>query len=186
MIVTNVTYTDGIKVHIQGYKFPKKGYPLESAVQATNFVKRLLLFKPFEAIDRAMQPHVLKPEFMTPIARELRRIFPSKFGLILSHIIEYDEAYRLRVQDLCDHTTKEKLLRNPFKEIWKLLKINKKKDQPDVHKKFLRFGLFITIALCTPKIRKAVRNCDFTKLQTDEEDRYWLSERLDYKYGNTA
>lgn len=178
--ISHITYGGGVKVYLQGIEHPLKGMPMESAMQAINFAKRLLMGRPFNALEWALQPHTLKSQYMCPFAREIRKMFPSKLGLIISTILEYDAAYRLRFQHLCDNTSKEKLLAHPFKEVRRLLAINKKKDLPEVHSKFKRFALCITVLLITR--RQAFRDCDFSKLQTDEADRYWLKQRTDYAY----
>ena len=178
--IQRVEYGDGIKVFLKGHPYPLKGMPTQEAMFAVDIVKKLLMFKWKDAMQTALKPYLLKPEYMGPFARELRRMFPGKLGTTIATVLDYDNAYRLRIQDLCKETTKEKLLAHPFREVQRLLKINQRRDYPEVHFKFKRFAPFISILLCIR--RKTFRECNWDQLLPDESDLYWLSIRTDYHY----
>lgn len=181
MEIERIEYEGGIKIYLKGHVYPQKGLPTEQAVFAVNIAKKLLSFKFRDAVYTALQPHLLKPEYMTPFAREIKRMFPSKLGTVIAHIFEYDSSYRLRTQDLANETSKEALLRNPFKEIRRLLAINKRRDYEEVHLKFKRFGYVLMALLFLPQFRRKFRELDFDKLKPDTADFYWTNIRTDYK-----
>lgn len=201
-VVDRVDYTNGIRVYFKGHPFPHKGMPTEPAVAATNVVKKIIMMMKLPRITyfnilarEAFRPYVLRPEFMTPAASELMSVLkcffrqlglPEETASHLAHVVEYDNAYRLRMQDLFSETTKEKLCRAPVREIWRLIEINKKRDYAVVTNKFRKFAKIATIALLIPPIRtafkKAILNSDYEKLCLDEGDRYWIKKRLDYKW----
>src|SRR5581483_706903 len=95
LVVEMVDYTDGIRVHIKGHSEPFKGMPTEGAVNAIAVIKKLLKLQPIEAMWAAIQPHVLKTAFQQPVTRELCKMFPSRLGITVAHVFEYDSAYRL-------------------------------------------------------------------------------------------
>jgi hypothetical protein len=148
---------------------------------------------------KVISPYLLKKEFMIPCSRELRNITENflrklgiteinstRFAAIFSHIIEYDNAYRFRVEDLMSETTREKLYKNPIKEVWKLKKICAQRDHKNVGWKFQGIALVLCIGLCFPSVRKAFKKAvfesDFEKLQYDDVDRYWTAMRTDYPW----
>lgn len=190
--IVKIEYKNGIQVFLEHYEYPVKGMPTQSAIVAINVVKKLFLAWPRISLRKieeiswiVIAPHILKSEYMTPIGREIRAIIPSRLGNIIAHVIEYDSAYRLRIQDLFSETSKEKLTQRPFREILRLLKINKQKDYAKVYKKLRRFAFLLAFALLWPPFkrtcREAILQSDFRKLQLDESDKYWLDLRTDYK-----
>lgn len=170
-----------------------------------------------------VSPYMLKPELMTPCSSELQGIiyaFLIRIGIdkdqarhfaeIFGTLIQYDNAYLYRIEDLCSETTKEKLMMNPRKEIKRLtalfLEREKRKGQVDlkiiadplahshmdnpnyysVSRKFKIVSRLISFALIFPKTRKsfikAIENSEFERLQYDEADRYWVRGRTDYDF----
>lgn len=211
-IVERVEFRDGIYVYLKGHTMPHKGLPTPEAIHAANIAKRLFLsliklwYVPYvveifiQIGGKILSPFFLKPEYQQVSTRVIQAMiydfatslrYSSKHADILakivSHIFEYDAAYRLRIQDLANETSKE-LLRNPQKEILRLLEINKKRDYTVVSSKFRKVVLVIYFALFLPPIRKAfniaVENSNFKDLQMDENDRYWASLKDDYHYGH--
>ncbi len=107
-------------------------------------------------------------------------MFPSKLGIVIAHAIEYDSAYKLRIEDLMSETTKEALLNHPLRSIRRLMAINKRRDHMVAHK-MMKWTLFVIfVGLLLPNVRNKLRACDFSKLQLDECDRYWIDKRTDY------
>ncbi len=145
-------------------------------------------------------PYVMKPEYMTPLASELQaliyafmvriKINPSiskQFATIFGTLIEYDNAYRYRLQDIFSETTKEKISKKPYRELRRIVKIyaSREKDM-GVSRKFTtiyRLGsLLLLFPMVKLAIRKAVLHSDFERLQMDEADRYWCKTRNDYNF----
>ena len=169
----------------------------------------ILIFTPKLAIEelkhfneigyKLLKHHILKLHMMTPVAKELHiciKTFLVHLGVekaiayetacILSHLVEYDDAYRYRIQDLFTESSKEALLKSPIKEIKRLRKLQKERDSQGIVDKFDRFAIILTVLLLIPKVRKAfdytLRCSMFDKLQRDEADTYWILNRSDYKY----
>lgn len=145
-----------------------------------------------------LNPHILKTEYKTPIAQELTDMISSfaeelgidiehchKLGQIIAHVIEYDNAYRYRLEDLMSETSKGRLTKSPIKEIHRLCGLLQERDvNPIVKKNAKRLAWFLTLLLLSPRIRKSFKkvltNCTFSKLQLDESDTYWCLIREDY------
>ena len=154
--VDKITFDGGIKQYITGAEFPCKGYTPPETLWACGFAKRLLvegvktlsfwslfigwrklLFSYTDICWKVMSPHIMKYEYMTPVAQELQDLIhnflirldvpeetATNFSKIFSHLIEYDNAYRYRVEDILSETTIEALNDNPRKEIKRLCKIS--------------------------------------------------------------
>ena len=101
--------------------------------------------------------------------RHLHGDYLSKYiGLTIATLIEYDDAYRYRFEDLMSETTKYKLIKKPLREMRRLLDIFMKRETyENVQGNIKSIKLFATIALLHPKIRKAFRNA--IRFLTDEE-----------------
>lgn len=157
------------------------------------------LFDAFNDIGmKAMGGFILNPQFMSPMARELQ-IFIDYFlkGLdinnslqtaeILSNIIDYDNAYRYRLQDLFNETNKEELRKT--KTIKKLLEIESQREAQHgimVSRKFKLFSNVLTIFLYIPKVRKSFNNAldkiEYKNLLPDEQDKFWMCVRKGYNF----
>jgi len=165
-----------------------------------------LLLKPITTViksyNRCLWPitseFILKYEFLTPVAQEIYNIVlsiltdlnvpieeASKTSKLIAHVVQYDQAYRFRIQDLATETTKEQLA-NPCKELIRLLELNRQRDYKEVSDKIKKIGKLITFALYIPKVnrifRNAIQQCKLEKMQFDTDDRYWASKQTDYRY----
>ncbi len=147
-----------------------------------------------------VSPHILKPEHMTELASELqglmfafmRRLGISRanahpFCLVFGSLIEYDNAYRYRLEDIFTETSKKALQENPRREISRLIKLycSREKDW-GVAMKFRTISMLTTSLFWVPRVRKAftkaLEGCDFERLQLDDIDRYWCKVRNDYDF----
>ncbi len=212
LVIEKIDFSDGIKVFYQSIPHPKKGFPTPAATVAINRCKRVfmaalrvfplrrpsILLGAYNHICYREIPY-MKSEYMTPVARELKYFIyvflirlkfseeqSQQFAKIMSHIFEYDPPYRYRLQDLLSDTTKEKLTRKPIREILFLLKrFHRREKYLEVKRKIKLFYPFIFLLLI-PKFRKAfqkaVKNSDFESFQFDEDDYFWVKERLDYDF----
>jgi len=147
---------------------------------------------------RVLSPYILKETHMTPVTRELQWcIFTflhnlgideekaDKFSMIVSHLIEYDNAYRFRLSDILSETSKEKL-QSPRKEIKRLIKIVLSREDSHTSHKYIKIAELLTIALYIPKIRRAfdevIKDMNLEAMQLDESDKYWLCMKNHYKF----
>jgi hypothetical protein len=151
--------------------------------------------------DDILGPYYLKTERMTPLGQEIYAILVNaltELGIgkskiistarIVATIIDYDTAYRYRIEDLMSETKKLWVLEKPIGEIRRLLKILQERDptRPHLSKKFQAVGYFIAILLILPRFRKifkkVIKECNFEKLQLDEADRYHVMKLDGYKF----
>ena len=152
-----------------------------------------------------ISPFFLKDQYMTPFAREMKIVITNFFiqagvkenlainiGKIYSHIFEYDNAYRYRLEDLFNETTKEKLTKSPIREVIRLGRLGKKRNGDGDYKKnrvghnTLYGAIILSVLLLSPFFRRcfkfAFSGCEFKNLQPDEVDEYWFSMRTDYDF----
>lgn len=147
-----------------------------------------------------LEGFILKREYLCPIAQEIQKItntFLLEIGIdehtsgrmskITSHFLEYDNAYRYRVQDLFSETTKEALLKDPVKEMKRLLQImSLRDDNIEVKGKFRSLVMILSFALFSRKIKKAlinaIKGADIERMGFDGDDEYWVCMRTDYKF----
>jgi hypothetical protein len=148
---------------------------------------------------KIISPYILIPQLLTSLARELGKFCTTfllkigisentsiDFGKIIATMFEYDNAYRFRVQDLFTASSKEQIQSDPYKEICRLLDLAQQRDDAGVHKKFRYIKPILWIAFKVPRIRKSFIKTfdviDFSKLQFDEIDNYWIGMRTDYDF----
>ena len=163
---------EGNLMYLVGFDYPHKGIPHIPGVLVANRLKRnVFLWWKVPAL----------PGIPTAFAKEFHKLSPA-----LAYIFEYDQAYRFRLQNLFTETTKEKLLSHPMKEVLRLLRINKERDYPEVHRKFVfYFGLLIVLLLFPPiraSILRRIQTLDYSQLLPDDNDLYWMGLKVDYRY----
>lgn len=115
----------------------------------------------------------------------------ERTGLIIATLFEFDDAYKVRVQDLCNETSADALLRNPRQELSRLFALYCERDphHEEVHAggRILAAGKLLSAALLIPKIKRAFKDAllhvKFSDLQMDESDYYWALPRQDYMVG---
>lgn len=144
LTVERIEFNKGIFIHLKGHAYPQKGLPTPQAISAINVAKGFLrvamkwwYILPFLGQKRfiqgfnlvcwpILQPYVLKYEFMTPTSQAIYDALKDidiQFAKIVAHVVQYDSAYRYRLQDLANETNELN-----SKEIRRLIKINKARD----------------------------------------------------------
>lgn len=164
------------------------------------FIGKAKLLEGFNDISwKIIGSHIRRYQYMTPCAKEIqdfivRFLFDFKipmpsavrFAKIFSALIDYDQAYRYRIEDILLETSKDALIDRPIREILRLTKLLKERDNPGVADKFVSLVRFICPLLLLPRVknafRDAVRMSNFDNFQLDDIDRYWCSIRTDYRY----
>jgi len=149
---------------------------------------------------RAVSASLLKDEYLTPMAQELKSILitilvdmgikeSELLATLLANIINADNAYRYRLQDLFNETDKNRLLDNPRKEIKRLMLVNRKREvqhKVSVSNKFKLFAMVISFALLHPRIKRAFRKgilmSKYKNLLPDDGDWFWMCLRPGYDY----
>lgn len=209
---------NGIETIIDGADFPSRGYAPPEAVFANNIVKRLILkglplvnpLRSWEKIIeiftdvawKAMSPYILKYDYLTPFSKEIHNLainfltslgleanLISRFAKIIAHLFEYDNAYRMRLEDLFSETSPEMLYNEPRKEIVRLLELNRVREtqhKVSVSNKFSLVANALSTVLLVPKInrafKEAIKQADYKNLCIDNTELYWMCHRQDYAF----
>lgn len=143
----------------------------------------------------------LKDNFMTPCSQQIKKFLECfLFGIgiesevaqntakIFAHLIEHDDAYRYRVEDIFSETSEVALRLDPTNEINRLLVIYalRQHDSKEMIEKFGSFGTLLSFALRSNRIKEvfinAIMAVDFKHLQLDEADHYHCLTRDDYDF----
>ena len=120
--------------------------------------------------------------------REIRKfieVFMSELGFVgvaidfarnVVTLLEYDNAYLLRLQDLANETSKEQILKDPVGELKRLLKILQARDpdRPKLVAKAEKLLFILKVGMWIPSFRKAFVKAmdaiDFDNIKMDECD----------------
>lgn len=151
-----------------------------------------------DTIYKEMSDYVLLEKHQPDFSKELEWFvffFAKQIGVevriseqlaeVLSTLIQGDNAYRYRVMDFFQGMNKENMIKNPRKEIGKLINMicSREKD-PVVRKKFMLVGMMFQGVLLIPSIKKAlilsVEKTNINKLKFNEIDLYWALLYKDY------
>ena len=146
--------------------------------------------------NMVLMPYYMKDRFYAKYSRAIEKFIQvflkrtgiredvaDEFAKVFANLIEYDTAYRYRIQDIMSETTHTELYDNPRKEIKRLLMIFKDRE-PTLHlvAKFESLASIITILLALTRVKRAFRDAldeiNIRDLQLDEADRYHIL-RLD-------
>ncbi len=125
--------------------------------------------------------------FVSIFLREIgiERVLADNVGKIFATIIEYDDAYRYRLEDIVSEFTREEILKNPRKALDKLIRIVQERDK-QVGEKFVAFAKILKFALLLPSVKRsfkwALRLTEFKDLQYDVNDKYHCYLRTGYNY----
>lgn len=121
----------------------------------------------------------------------VEKITAEVFAKNLATLIEYDDAYRYRLQDIFSETGRLSLRENPVQETKRLVDILLKREKTHAEKSFTALGRIASYALYHPKIRTALNGAlsiskfslkDWNMLTMDNADRYHVLLRNDYDF----
>lgn len=142
-----------------------------------------------------IKPYILKTEYLTPVAKEIQKIVSGfaqaihikqataeQFGEIIATMIEYDDAYRYRIQDIMSLCSKSNLLENPRHELHRLLGIMFWRDSSSMVQKFEKMMAILRIPYFNSRLKKVLHNINLEALKLDDIDRYWVMNRSDYRF----
>lgn len=148
--------------------------------------------------DKAFSPYKLSPEYLCPTAYNFAKVVAEfllslgynhplsvSFGYNIAHVLEYDDAYRYRLQDILSESSHEALTQNTHQEIKRLIKILETRTPKgnDVANKIKRLLTPIQLLLLIPKYRKAFQKAltptILQGMQYDTADKYWASLKGD-------
>jgi hypothetical protein len=125
-------------------------------------------------------------KFLTELGCSI--INANNIGKVIATVIEYEEPYRWRLGDLFGEINKETLIKNPRKEINRIISIYEIREKMNniynggngidrvVSIKFVRSFKLLSYLLFVPKIKKAFiyasKNTDFQEMKLDKYDIY--------------
>jgi hypothetical protein len=125
-----------------------------------------------------------KPQFYCDMVREIRRValeiagddpVNRKFVDVLSMILEFDDAYRYRLQDGFGEINKNAIKANPAAELTRVFELMQNRGE-GTGEKFGHFAKLIPIALKLKDVRSLINRffeeADLKKLSLDEVDWY--------------
>ncbi len=112
------------------------------------------------------------------------------FAKVVATMIEYDNAYRYRFEDIMTETTRAQLISRPIREFRRLGAIFRKREKyVDMFSKLDSFIALGTVALMIPRVRRAFRTAvgslngtEFDMMKLDDADKYHVLNRPDYDY----
>jgi hypothetical protein len=178
-------------------------------IRPTKFITKVLQSFNEVAYKKVLHEFLWQPEMMTPVSQEIR-IFITRFLIklnipletsihtadVISHFVNGDNAYRWRLQDLFNESSKDKL-RKPRKELKRLLQINSDREVfgRGVWEKFKTVYTVLSLILLIPKVKRAWNYAldvvEYNKLIPDKIDKFEMccipEKSSSYNYlGKTA
>ena len=160
------------------------------------FRTQMAIFEEFCKFGKmVLKPHMLKDRYYMDFSKQIYKFVhdfmgeigftrPDRtywigytFAWIVQTILEYDRAYRYRIEDIFSETNVDRLLKSPIREIHRLMDIFKSREPKEhLQEKFLSIAKILSYALLIPKYRRAFRKAlsgiEFKHLQFDDADRY--------------
>lgn len=145
-----------------------------------------------------IQPYVLQEnrysvpvneygKFVHAFLRSIGCGYEAEMAQIAKTLIEYDDAYRYRIEDMITEASKEMLLKNPRKEVTRLIgEYLKREKAAQVIDMAKAARLLASVIFLHPRIKKAFRSgieaMDFQKAGLDEADSYHVLNWSDYDF----
>lgn len=180
--------------------WPLKRAALQAALaEWTAFAERTLNTVGFP--DGLTGTVILQADLRTPVARAIYANVEEFLGqlaldpalarrtaTIAATLVDYDDAYRYRLQDLANETTNYDLRVQPATELERLAGILAAREQ-DPESRLLESLSLARVALLSGQIRAAWRTAlfnterQFHQLKPDAADRYWMAQRTGYAFG---
>lgn len=218
-IVTKVTCVNGLETHYKGADYPMKGYVTPEVLQHADIVKAFLmalirLHIPLKTSpgalldevvrigDKCISKYYMQDAERMACMKELDVLLfnftfsytsnepiARRFSKIVSHLVEWDNAYRLRFIDICSETTPDALCTDPRSEIARILEIilpREVQHKESIRPKFRALVFILRAMLLVPKVKRAfqdaVRKVNWPLMQYDNQDKYWACLRIDYDF----
>lgn len=210
-----LTEDKGALVYIGGATHPHKTIPAGQIVGQMNILKEYLkqsfrnlvfiygkdrfISDFIDFFKKCFYPYRVKLKYMCPTARGVNYILYDiltslkvphdkaiTFSFYIAHVFEFDDAYRYRLQDIATAIDIYLLLKNPRKEILRVLSVSMDRE---LHKgvvvKLKPIYNLVTLLLLIPKYRDSfthavVKHIDY--LRFDAGDIYWAGFKDTYNY----
>lgn len=163
------------------------------------FSKRTLLTTFNNLANKSITPHKIKEIYLCPAAYsthlfvytfliklDIPQPLALSVALNIAHIVEYDDAYRYRIQDIATEARIHDIKGSPRKELKRLLAIFSSRTTDVVHLKIQRLITPLLYLLLIPKYDEAFTSAasHIKGMKYDEADWYWVCTRGDhYNFG---
>lgn len=175
---------EGNLIYLKGFEYPYKGIPSIERVEKANGIKQAI--RHFKSLKQINLPKASLNTFATEIYYLISNLTgDNHIANCVAFVLEYDSAYRFRLQDLFSETTQGALANRPAREIWRLMRLSRKREQrKTTNTKLIPLFLVTILYAVTHKTKwkEAINQSNFSNLQLDENDRYWCSMKTDYDY----
>lgn len=108
---------------------------------------------------------------------------------LVCNVLEFDNAYRFRAQDLIEVMDKEKMLKNPVKELKRIMTVAQERETTQEIKDTWKLGkLFVSFYLRFDRkllalFRDVLLGIDVSKFKLTPEDIQFCAKRKDYVFG---
>ena len=197
-IVKRQTMMVALSLANKNILLPAIGFLCTPFKRKVNLIENFLIHYNRNA-DYLLHDVFLEEKYMVETSSEIRKFirnFLTQLGIkseisektaeIFSTLIEYDDAYRYRLEDLLSETSKELMIRQPAKEIKKIIRIHTEREiiHPQVPAKFKSFAYIISFMMWNRKVQGAfiysLKQSYFKNFQLDEADIYHTLLRTDY------
>ncbi len=211
----------GFLAHYHGRPRPNKGMAYSAASEANNIMKRLAIgivmcLKPtlhplrnFEVqlrrfVDYLYGPHYFHWRYYSDCPRELMRfgfLLLRRLGIrfelaywlsrVPTTLLEYENAYRYRVEDIFTASSAERLRANPRGELRRLEGVYLAREHcvgdQAVSDKFKMVFRVLRFLLLVPRFKRAfvfaLDGVEFSNLQLDDTESYWANRHNEYDFG---
>lgn len=153
-----------------------------------------ILDNPFKRYIKKGKSDYHKIKTYNKFSREFLKFLTALFTIlkidlrlarIISEMVEKDDAYRYRLQDIFSESSKEVLIKEPAKEIKRLIKIYLDRENPDTASKVKKL-LYASYLLYIPKYRRAFSNAlsqiDYERFKLDNSDKFWCLPQFSYRF----
>ena len=146
-------------------------------------------------------PRRMKPQYYKDFCRELLKfvdtflkalgiseIVSERTAWIMAELAERDNAYQWRGEDLASEMSVDELIKNPRKEIMRIVEILKQREQKSqkLIKTVESFAKILCLVLYLSRFRKAwekaLQSTDFKNFQFDDIDRHQVMQFDGYNF----
>lgn len=138
-----------------------------------------------DAIRELYRAFSIEWERENPQARETR----LQLRDVACMLLEMDNAYRFRFQDIIVELDKKKLAKNPGREVVRLLELMMSRERTQEVKDTWKLAIYFlpTYLMVNRDLRVALKKVlgelDLEKVAFSVEDRFFSEKRLDYQFG---
>lgn len=125
--------------------------------------------------------------YSQPVREIYRLIEDDKIRDVICIVLEQDDSYRFRFQDIIGELNKEIFISHPRFEImrlWDIYKSREKVGRLKDYEKYIKAGSWIIMFMpkTLKKIKDIVRELNIDEVRLNEADRYWAESRVDYNF----